>query len=100
MPPTGRRPGFINWANTRPASSYASLPTGFVPQGYRTSPVTSSLDSPLIKFQTPINFFRTLAPFGLARANGARESAEMRSLLFIGPPQSTTGAEQQAEPRT
>src|SRR5690349_13710583 len=84
LPPTDRRPGFINWANTRPASSYASLPTGLVPQGYRTSPVTSSLDSPLISFQTPINFFRMLAPLVLAVANGARESAEMTSLLFIG----------------
>src|ERR1700676_4457675 len=84
MPPTDRRPGFINWANTRPPSSYTRRPTGFIPHGYRTAPVISSFDSPLISFQDPINFFRTPARFVLACANGAREKAEMTSLLSIG----------------
>src|SRR5437879_11277490 len=59
-PPTDRRPGFINWAYTRPVSSYESLPTGFFPQGYRTEPVTSCLATPLTSFHTPINFLRSV----------------------------------------
>src|SRR5216684_4573538 len=79
-PPTDRRPGFINWANTRLASSYTSLPTGFVPHGYRTSPVTSSRDSPLTNLHTPTNFLRPAAVVAPAGANEVRESAERTAL--------------------
>src|SRR6266849_403229 len=43
-PPTERRLGFINCTNTRPASSYNSLPNGVLPHGYETTPVAWSFD--------------------------------------------------------
>ena len=53
-------------------------------QQYATFPVAWSLDSPLISFHIPINFFCSAAGLVAARASGTREIAVMTALRFIG----------------
>src|SRR5258708_36727151 len=81
-PPTRRRSGLINWANTRPPSSYESLPTGLSPHGYRIAPVTSCLATQLTSFHTPISFLRSAPDLVAELANATSESAPTTVLPF------------------